>query len=73
MLLTDLIAQLRRYIVVRDDAAVAIVLWIMFAWMHDIAVHSPYLVFTSAEGDTGKTTACDVLKFLTPRVMPVPS
>ena len=66
-LLTELMVQLKRYVVVHDDASIAIVLWVMFAWVHDIAVHSPYLVFTSAEGDCGKTTAADVVKFLSPR------
>ena len=66
-LLTELMTQLKRYVVVHDDASVAIVLWVMFAWVHNIAVHSPYLVFVSAEGDCGKTTACDVVKFLSPR------
>jgi putative DNA primase/helicase len=66
-LLTELMTQARRYLVMHDDAAVAVTLWIAFAWLHDIAVHSPHLVFTSAEGDTGKTTACGVVGFLTPR------
>jgi uncharacterized protein DUF3631 len=67
-LLTDVMAQLRRYVVVSDEQALAITLWIMFAWLHEsIAVHSPLLVFKSAEPDSGKTTACGVLKFLTPR------
>jgi hypothetical protein len=68
VLLTEVMAQLRRYVVLHDDAAaVATVLWICFAWLHDIAVHSPILVITSADADTGKTTACGVLKFLAPR------
>ena len=68
-LLTEVMAQLRRYVILHDDAAaVASILWICFAWLHaEIAVHSPILVFTSADADTGKTTACGVLKFLTPR------
>ena len=66
-LLNELMTQLKRYVVMHDDASVAIVLWVMFAWVHNIAVHSPYLVFVSAEGDCGKTTACDVVKFLSPR------
>jgi hypothetical protein len=68
VLLTEAATQLRRYVVTYDDAAaVAITLWIAFAWVHEIAVHSAILEFTSAEPDTGKTTACGVLKFLTPR------
>jgi Protein of unknown function (DUF3631) len=66
-LLTELVTQLRRYVVLHDHEALAIALWICFAWLHDIAVHSPHLAFTSPEGDSGKTTACGVIKFLTPR------
>jgi len=69
VLLTEVMKQLRRYVVLHDDnAAVAIVLYVPFAWVHDaVAVHSPLLVFTSAEADTGKTTLCGVLQRLTPR------
>jgi hypothetical protein len=67
-LLMETMAQVRRYVVLHDDAAAAAVtLWIAFAWVHEIAVHSPILEFTGAEPDTGKTTACGVVKFLTPR------
>ena len=67
-LLTETLAQMRRYVVIHDDAAaVAVTLWIAFAWIHEIAVHSPILEFTSADSDCGKTTMCGVLKFLTPQ------
>jgi putative DNA primase/helicase len=66
-LLADVMAQLRRYMVVTDEQAVAITLWVAFAWLHDFAVYSPILVFKSAEPDSGKTNACGVLRFLTPR------
>src|SRR5262245_14454614 len=66
-LLNELTAQLRRYVVVHDDAAIAITLWMAFAWVHEIAVHSPLLIITSAEPDSGKSTLLGVLGFLTPR------
>jgi uncharacterized protein DUF3631 len=67
-LLNEVQAQLARFVVIHDEAmAVAAVLWIAFAWVNEIAVHSPLLVFTGADADIGKTTACGVLKFLTPR------
>src|SRR5262249_46665724 len=67
-LLTDVMAQLKRYVVIHDDAcAVAIVLWVMYAWVHEIGVHSTFLVFSSADADSGKTTLCGVLQRLTPR------
>src|SRR5262245_4879282 len=66
-LLIELLAQLRRYVVVRDDVAIAITLWVLFSWVHEIATHSPILVVTSAEPDSGKSTLLGVLGFLTPR------
>ena len=66
-LLLELMAQLRRYVVVQDDVAIAITLWILFSWVHEVAVHSPLLVATSAEPDSGKSTLLGVLGFLVPR------
>jgi hypothetical protein len=66
-LLTELMEIVRRYVVVHDDGAMAITLWVAFAWAHHVAVHSPILEVTSPEPDCGKTTACGVLKLLTPR------
>ena len=67
-LLQDLLDQIKRFVVVQDDGAVAVALWTMFAWVHDaIATHSPMLAVTSAEPDSGKTTLLGVLARLTPR------
>jgi hypothetical protein len=67
-LLQELIDQVKRFIVVHEDGAVAIALWVMMAWIHDaVAVHSPLLVITSAEPDSGKTTLLGLLARLTPR------
>jgi hypothetical protein len=66
-LLTELMAELRRYVVMYDDVAIAVTLWTMFAWVHDIAVHSPNLDIDSAEPDSGKSTLVGVLSFLVPR------
>ena len=67
-LLAELIKQLRRFIVFRHDTdATAVALWIMFAWIHAVATHSPNLVVTSPEPDCGKSTLLGVLARLTPR------
>jgi hypothetical protein len=66
-LLLELMAQLRRYVVVHDDVAIAITLWLLFSWVHEVAVHSPLLIATSAEPDSGKSTLLGVLGFLVPR------
>jgi hypothetical protein len=65
-LLTELLAQIRCYVVMHDNVAIAAALWVMFSWVHDIAVHSPNLNVTSPEADCGKTTLLDVLSFLVP-------
>ena len=67
-LLPEIINKIRRYIVARPHETIAIALWTMMAWTHDIAAyHSVYLVVTSAEPDSGKTTLLGVLKFLVPK------
>ena len=66
-LLTDLTMQIRQYIVVDDAGAATLSLWTMFAWAHESASHSPILIITSAEKDSGKTTLLGVLGYLTPR------
>jgi hypothetical protein len=66
-LLYELIAQLRRFVVIHDEGAIAVALWVAMAWLHnEIATHSPILVLTSAEEDCGKSTALGVLERLTP-------
>lgn len=68
VLLTEIMVQIRRYVIVHNEAAaVAVVLWIGLAWVHDIARHSPILRIVSGDADAGKTTLCGVLKYLTPR------
>ena len=67
-LLEELTKQLRRFVVFRHDSdAVAVALWIMFAWIHDVAVHSPNLAITSPEPFSGKSTLLGVLARVTPR------
>jgi len=67
-LLRDLIFRIRRHVVISYDNALAIALWLMFSWVHDtVAVHSPILNVTSAEPDSGKSTAMGVIAFLMPR------
>jgi hypothetical protein len=71
-LLRDIIRRLKRHVVFRspDDDPLAIALWIMFSWVHDeVAVHSPILVVTSAEPESGKTTTLGLMAFLMPRCL----
>jgi Protein of unknown function (DUF3631) len=67
-LLRDIIRRIRRHVVCTHDDALAIALWIMFAWVHDeVATHSPILNINSAEPESGKSTALGLISFLAPR------
>jgi len=66
-LLHRLAARLRQHVVFSDEAANAVALWVAFAWTHDAATHSPMLLVTSAERDSGKTTLLGLVNLLSPR------
>jgi putative DNA primase/helicase len=66
-LLQAIVRRLKRHVIFSDDAARAVALWIAFCWTHDAAIHSPILLVSSAEKDSGKTTLLGVLRFLVPR------
>jgi len=68
-LLPEIIALLRSYVVVDDHQMITAALWPMFAWVHDIATHSPLLVVTSGEIDSGKSTLLGLMKWLCPRAI----
>jgi Protein of unknown function (DUF3631) len=68
-LLQELIAKINKHAIVTPHQALAVALWIMLAWVHEVAAYySPYLVATSAEPYSGKSTLIiDVVGRLTPR------
>jgi hypothetical protein len=68
-LLDEILAQIRRYIVIHDEsAAIIYALVVLFAWCHDeIATFSPILVVQGADIGMGKSTLCQILALLTPR------
>ncbi len=67
-LLDDLTAQLERYVFFHQKEAVpTIVLWIVFAWCHDVASYSPILVAQAPTIGSAKTHVCKVIALLTPR------
>jgi hypothetical protein len=68
-LLDDTLAQLRRYVVIHDEAAAIIyAVTVPFAWIHDeIATFSPILVIQGADSDVAKTLMCQIHALLTPR------
>jgi hypothetical protein len=67
-LLRDISRRIRRHVVCSHDEALAIALWIMFAWVHnEVATHSPILNINSAEPESGKSTTLGLISFLAPR------
>jgi putative DNA primase/helicase len=69
-LIRDIIRKLQKHSVISHDGALAATLWAMLAWVHDeVAVHSPILLITSAEPESGKTTLLSILSFLVPRAI----
>lgn len=64
-LLRDIIKRIRRHVTCSYDDALVIALWIVFSWVHDdVAVHSPILLVTSAEPESGKTTTLNLISYL---------
>jgi hypothetical protein len=68
-LLLQIKRRLRRHIVFNDDEQVIVTLWVLFSWVHQHGTHSPKLLITSPEADSGKTTLCILLSFMTRRAL----
>lgn len=66
-LLTSVSGRIRRHIVASEHLFTAATLWTGFAWTHDAYAHSPLLLATSKEPNSGKTTLVELLKLLVPR------
>jgi Protein of unknown function (DUF3631)/CHC2 zinc finger len=67
-LLRDIIKRIKRHVIISDDGALTIALWIMLSWVHDeIATHSPILNINSAEPESGKSTTMSLVAFLMPK------
>ena len=64
----DLVAQLRRFVIVNDDNLLAVAVWILFAWCHEVARYSPPLLITSADIGSGKSALATVAGRLCPRL-----
>jgi predicted DNA-binding protein (UPF0251 family) len=69
-LVLALVGRIKRHAVISEDQALTVALWIMFSWVHDAAaVHSPILLATSAEANSGKTQLLSLIGFLVPRAL----
>jgi Protein of unknown function (DUF3631). len=69
-LLAEMVARIRRHIVLPDLAAETMALWTLHAHAHDAAVISPILAFESPEKRCGKTTAMNLVASLVPKALP---
>lgn len=65
-LLSDIAEVVTRYVVLPPAAADAVALWVLHAYAHDAADHSPLLAITSPEKRCGKTTLLQVVTALVP-------
>jgi putative DNA primase/helicase len=67
-LIRDIMCRVLRHVVLTQDQALTVALWIIMAWAHPgAAIYSPILMVTSAEANSGKTTLLNVTGFLAPR------
>ena len=70
-LIQELIDLLGRYVVMTNEQALVAGLWILFTWLHEaVAVHSPLLLITSPEANSGKSTLLGVISFLARCALP---
>jgi putative DNA primase/helicase len=67
-LLNALTERIRSNVVLTNDQATVVALWVMLTWVHEqAAVHSPILLATSAEANSGKSTLLGLIGFLARR------
>ena len=63
-ILDDLVAFIRRYVVVSDEQATVIALWVVHTHAFGAAENTPYLNVTSATKQAGKTRLLEVLELV---------
>ncbi len=66
-LIRDLVAQIRRFIVLPEEVALTVALWTIFAHAHDAAFHSPRLAVLSPVHRCGKSTLLRIIGMLVVR------
>lgn len=69
-LLNEIVAKIRKFLVLPEHAAEAMALWAIFAHALDSFIISPRLAFVSPEKRCGKTTALSVMQELVPKPLP---
>jgi 5S rRNA maturation endonuclease (ribonuclease M5) len=65
VLMRAIVETLKRYVIMTDDQALVVALWVVFTWLHEtVAVHSPILLAKSPLPNSGKTTLLKLVTFL---------
>ena len=72
-LLDDLIEAIQCYVILEDQEAEAVALWILFAWAFDAWTIAPMLQITAPERACGKSRLLEVVGLLVPRPLPTGS
>jgi hypothetical protein len=68
-LLKTVTEQITKYVATLGNRAIVLALWVMFTYVHDLATHSPLLLVTSPEANSGKTTLLGLVGFLARRAL----
>jgi putative DNA primase/helicase len=68
-LLSEIFRVVRRYVVLDENQAAAVVLWIAFTHAHDLAAYSAILAIESPEKRCGKTTLLSAIEALVPKAL----
>jgi len=69
MLLTDIAATIRRFIVCGEEVSHAVALWIAMTWFIDVVQVAPLAVITSPEKRCGKSLLLSLMKRLSARAI----
>ena len=69
LLIEDIAAQIRKFVILDQHARVAITLWILFSYLIDIFDYAPRLAITSPEMRCGKSTLVELLSQLVRRAL----
>jgi putative DNA primase/helicase len=71
LLLDDIVATIRRFIVMEPEQADAVALWIAFTWLIEATEVAPLAVINAPEKACGKSQLLDVMGRLAARPLPV--
>src|SRR5712691_9152235 len=56
--------RLKSHVAFTDNQALVVGIWVVFTWAHDAFTHSPQLLVTSPEANSGKSTLLGLVNWL---------